>query len=82
MHQHRLTWQEREIAWTKTGSGPPVVLVHGTPFSARVWSTYAKELSSRYTVYTWDMPGYGESSKHPHHPVNFDVHAKGRSRLW
>lgn len=49
--------------------------------SARVWSRYAREVSSRYTVYTWDLPGYGESSKHPQHPVNFGVHAEAFSAL-
>jgi pimeloyl-ACP methyl ester carboxylesterase len=24
-------------------------------------------------VYLWDMPGYGESSKHPEHRVSLDV---------
>ena len=26
-----------------------------------------------FTVYLWDMPGYGESSKHPEHRVSLDV---------
>lgn len=43
--------------------------------------TYAEELSSHYTVYTWDLPGYGESSKHPEHPVDFAVHAEAFAAL-
>lgn len=76
MHQHMFSWQGREIAWSRAGTGPPVVFLHGTPFSARVWWPYAEELSAHYTVYTWDLPGYGESSKHPDHPVDFAAHAQ------
>lgn len=81
MHQHIFSWKGREIAWSRAGTGPPVVLLHGTPFSARVWSSYVEELSSCYTVYTWDLPGYGESSKHSDHPVNFGVHAQAFTAL-
>lgn len=81
MHQHTFSWEGREIAWSRIGTGAPVVLVHGTPFSARVWWPYAEELSARYTVYTWDLPGYGESSKHPEHPVDFGVHARAFTAL-
>lgn len=76
-----MSWEGREIAWSRAGAGPPVVFLHGTPFSARVWSPYAEALSARYTVYTWDLPGYGESSKHPDHPVDFGVHARAFTAL-
>lgn len=76
-----LAWEGREIAWSRAGTGPPVVFLHGTPFSARVWWPYAAELSAQYTVYTWDLPGYGESSKHPEHPVDFGVHARAFTAL-
>ena len=45
MHTSTLEWNGRRIAWSRAGEGPPVVFVHGTPFSARVWSPYAAELS-------------------------------------
>lgn len=64
-------WQGRTIAHTSFGSGPDVVFNHGTPFSSRVWARYADALSDRYTVHLWDMPGYGASSKHPEHRVDF-----------
>src|SRR5690625_3804832 len=35
--------------------GPPVVLMHGTPFSSYVWRELAAALSLRRTVYLWDM---------------------------
>ncbi len=53
--------------------GPPVVFCHGTPWSSALWRPFADVLSRDYTVYLWDMPGYGLSSKEPGHPVDLDV---------
>ncbi len=70
------SWEGRRIAWARAGSGPAVVFCHGTPFSSRVWAPYAAALADRYTVYLWDLPGYGRSSMDPEHRVAADVHAK------
>ncbi|HEY9332757.1 MAG TPA: alpha/beta hydrolase [Kribbella sp.] len=77
----RFDWEGRSIAWGRAGSGPPVVFCHGTPFSSRVWSRYAEALSADFTVHLWDMPGYGESSKHPDHAVDFGAQAKAFAAL-
>ncbi len=58
-------WAGRSIVWQAVGDGPAVVLCHGTPFSSEVWRPYAEALAADFTVYTWDMPGYGRSSNHP-----------------
>ena len=54
---------------------------HGTPFSAELWKPFAAALSRDFTVYLWDMPGYGKSSKHPGHPVDFGVQAGALAAL-
>jgi pimeloyl-ACP methyl ester carboxylesterase len=69
-------WDGRTIACGRAGTGPDVVFCHGTPFSSRVWSRYADALSDAFTVHLWDMPGYGQSSKDPAHPVDFGAQAK------
>lgn len=69
-------WQGRTVAWDRIGSGPAVVLCHGTPWSSRLWEPFAKALSREFTVHLWDMPGYGQSSKHPDHPVDLGVQAE------
>jgi pimeloyl-ACP methyl ester carboxylesterase len=69
----RLAWRGRDVAWQRTGSGPPVVLCHGTPFSSAIWRPYAQALSNDHTVYVWDMPGYGASSKAAAHAVDLGV---------
>lgn len=47
------------VRWRRFGQGPPVVLLHGTPFSSYVWRDVAAALAERHTVFVWDMPGYG-----------------------
>jgi pimeloyl-ACP methyl ester carboxylesterase len=71
-----LEWEGRRLAWTRLGSGPPVVFCHGTPFSSRVWWPYAEALAPDFTVHLWDLPGYGRSSMDPEHRVAADVHAR------
>ncbi|WP_026189509.1 alpha/beta fold hydrolase [Salinispora mooreana] len=66
-------WRGRDVRWRRTGSGPDVVFCHGTPWSSQLWSPYAEALSSEFTVYLWDMPGYGQSSKFPDHRVSLDL---------
>ncbi len=45
------------------GQGPPIVLVHGTPFSSYVWRNIAPALAEDHTVYVYDLLGYGASEK-------------------
>ena len=50
------------IAYTRAGSGPPLVLLHGAPCDSRTWQWMLSDLSKDYTVLAWDAPGFGESS--------------------
>jgi pimeloyl-ACP methyl ester carboxylesterase len=70
------SWRGRDVHWQRRGDGPPVVFCHGTPWSSWLWQPYAEALASRFTTYTWDMPGYGASSKHADHSVSLDVQAE------
>ncbi|KAL5116097.1 hypothetical protein ACEQ8H_005993 [Pleosporales sp. CAS-2024a] len=51
------------IKWCSLGNSnnPPLVFVHGTPWSSRVWKPFALALSRQYHVYLFDNPGFGES---------------------
>lgn len=49
------------IAYTKAGSGPPLVLVHGITADASRWAPVLPALSERYTVYAMDRRGRGAS---------------------
>jgi haloacetate dehalogenase len=45
------------------GSGPPVLLMHGNPFTHLSWHAVAPELAQRFTVVCTDLRGYGDSDK-------------------
>ncbi|MEU4768230.1 alpha/beta hydrolase [Actinosynnema sp. NPDC023794] len=74
-------WEGRRIAWGRAGRGPAVVFCHGTPWSSWLWRPFAEALSGDFTVHLWDMPGYGGSSKHAEHPVDFGVQAEAFTAL-
>ncbi|AJT64257.3 hypothetical protein T261_2583 [Streptomyces lydicus] len=67
-----------EVRWTALGEepAPPVVLLHGTPFSSYVWRGVARALAARHRVFVWDMPGYGASEKRAGQDVS--LAAQGR----
>lgn len=57
---------ELEGSWIRyrvSGGGPPVLLVHGWLSSGRVWESLANRLAQRFTVYSLDLSGFGESDK-------------------
>jgi len=43
------------------GTGPAVLLLHGTPSPGEDWLPLAEELAPRYRVLIPDLPGYGAS---------------------
>lgn len=51
------------IKWCSLGnpSAPPLVFIHGTPWSSRVWVPYALALSRQFYVHLFDNPGFGDS---------------------
>ncbi|MGI4747452.1 MAG: alpha/beta fold hydrolase [Janthinobacterium lividum] len=50
------------IFYQVSGSGTPLVLIHGYPLSGALFSYQQAALSSRFTVITLDLPGFGKSS--------------------
>ena len=52
---------QETIAFTKYGSGQPVILRHGFPMNSRVWDKFASNLANEFTIYTPDLPGFGKS---------------------
>ncbi|MFG2582447.1 alpha/beta fold hydrolase [Streptomyces malaysiensis] len=67
-----------EVRWAALGApdAPPVVLLHGTPFSSYVWRGVARALAERHRVFVWDMPGYGASEMRADQDVS--LAAQGR----
>ena len=47
------------------GKGPPVLLMHGNPFTHLSWDKVAPRLAQEFTVVATDLRGYGDSEKPP-----------------
>ena len=45
------------------GSGPPLLLLHGSPQTSAMWHLVAPQLAEDFTVVATDLRGYGYSSK-------------------
>jgi pimeloyl-ACP methyl ester carboxylesterase len=57
------TFRDQAVRYHVTGNGPPLVLVHGTPFSSYVWHRIAPHLARTHTVHYYDLLGYGRSTQ-------------------
>jgi pimeloyl-ACP methyl ester carboxylesterase len=53
----------KSVRHGRAGQGPAMVLVHGTPWSSFNLRHLVRQLSRQYTVYFFDLLGYGQSSK-------------------
>ena len=52
-----------EILARVSGSGPPLLLLHGNPQTHAMWHLVAPKLAEDFTVVVTDLRGYGDSSK-------------------
>ena len=53
------------VAYERTGSGAPLVLLHGGLSDHREWRRQIDALSDAFTVIAWDAPGCGASDDPP-----------------
>jgi pimeloyl-ACP methyl ester carboxylesterase len=63
------------------GDGPPILLVHGTPFSSHVWHRIAPALACHHRVHCFDLLSYGQSEKRPGQDVSLGVQNRLLSAL-
>lgn len=49
------------LAYNRSGSGDPVVLLHAFPLDSRMWDAQRVALSDGWEVITPDLPGFGDS---------------------
>lgn len=69
-------FDNQKVAWGRIGEGPPLVMIHGTPFSSQVWRRIAPLVASRRSVYFFDLLGYGQSAKADGQDVSLAVQNK------
>ena len=53
---------ENVISYEDYGSGPLIVLIHGSPGNSRVWLRVGERLADRYRIIAPDLPGYGATT--------------------
>ncbi|HEY1640027.1 MAG TPA: alpha/beta fold hydrolase [Streptosporangiaceae bacterium] len=53
------------LAYTRAGSGPPLVLLHGIGSWRGAWDPVIPGLAERFDVIAADLPGFGESAPLP-----------------
>ena len=53
------------IVTVQGGKGPPLLLMHGNPFTHLSWHKIAPRLAEEFTVVATDLRGYGDSEKPP-----------------
>jgi len=66
-----------ELAYRRTGTGSPVLLLHGIPTSSRLWDAAGADLARELDVIAPDLVGFGESAK----PADRDVSMTAQARL-
>jgi haloacetate dehalogenase len=59
---------ETRIHVRRSGTGPPILLLHGFPQTHVMWRSVAELLAERFTVVSADLRGYGQSGCPPSPP--------------
>ena len=75
--RRRITVSGGEISYDVLGYGPSLILVHGTPSRSYIWRDVASRLADRFTVYVFDLLGFGQSERRE----GLDVSISGQSRM-
>jgi pimeloyl-ACP methyl ester carboxylesterase len=65
-----------EVAYDVFGDGRSVILVHGTPSRSYIWRNVVPKLADRFTVYVFDLLGFGESERRE--GLNVSIAAQAR----
>jgi pimeloyl-ACP methyl ester carboxylesterase len=53
------------LTYDRTGSGPPLVLIHGLGSARTVWTLVTPSLARRFDVVAVDLPGHGKTPWQP-----------------
>jgi pimeloyl-ACP methyl ester carboxylesterase len=56
-----MTSSNRSLAWSRVGTGAPIVFLHGYGANRSHWTPWLPALARRYECLTVDLPGFGEA---------------------
>src|SRR4051812_50211562 len=54
-----------QLAFSRAGAGPPLVLIHALGSSRAVWDPVVDQLAEQFDVIAFDLPGFGGSPPLP-----------------
>ena len=54
-----------ELAYTRKGSGEPLVLIHGIGHRRQAWDPVFEHLAESYDVIAVDLAGFGDPRRTP-----------------
>lgn len=69
------------MRWGSVGSGEPLVLVHGTPYSSFLWRDIAPALARTREVFFFDHLGFGQSEQREGQDLSLAAHSVNFARL-
>ena len=72
----RVAVLDSELAYVDTGSGDPVVFLHGNPTSSYLWRNIIAEVEGRARCLAPDLIGMGDSGRNPAGSYRFVDHAR------
>ena len=72
----RVSVLDSEMAYVDTGSGDPVVFLHGNPTSSYLWRNIIAEVEGGARCLAPDLIGMGDSGKNPAGSYRFVDHAR------
>ncbi|MEM1078764.1 MAG: alpha/beta hydrolase [Pseudomonadota bacterium] len=71
--KERFIYNGQSVAWGCMGTGDPIILIHGFPWSSQAWRNIAPWLANSHKVYYFDMLGTGQSEKRADQNVSESV---------
>jgi haloalkane dehalogenase len=74
--RRRIRVLDTEMSYVDTGSGDPIVFLHGNPTSSYLWRNIIPYLGSRGRCLAPDLVGMGQSGKSPSQAYRFVDHAR------
>src|SRR5215468_9495925 len=69
-------YEGQSVRYGVAGNGPPLVLVHGTPFNSVIWRRIIPCFASHRRIYFYDLLGYGQSEMREGQDVSLGVQNK------
>ncbi len=67
--KHVISKDGTHIAYERSGTGPPLVLIHGTGIDHTYWTPLIPQLEQNFTVHTVDRRGRGRSGDAPTYAI-------------